>query len=113
MVTERKVILQKGTRDILPCRVAENTTLAYVIWHKGSTFVTADLLVELYFLRGTPIKDGDGYTRGSYDIHDNYSLVIENVSVKDNEYFFCEVVTLSNEIYTNQTNVIVFGKHAR
>ena len=112
VITEPEVILQKGTRDTIPCEVNTDVDVGIVLWQKGSTLMTADRLVEISFLSGTKEKAGEGYKSGSYDIHDNYSLIIANVSVADNDNFFCEIVTVHNEIYNNQTNVNVFGKYA-
>ena len=95
---------------MIPCEVNTDLNIVFVFWHKGSTFKTADILVRISFLSGTNEKVGEGYTSGLYDIDDKYSLIIVNVSVADNDLFFCEIVTEDNENYNNQTNVIVFGK---
>ena len=43
--TEPEVILQKGTRGVLPCRVG--TAVALVYWHKGPTFSTGETVIGM------------------------------------------------------------------
>ena len=112
VVTEPEVVLEKETEGLLPCNVIPGIEVGIASWLKGRTFRTAELLVELNLLGEKKEKGGNGYTSGSYDIDDYYSLIIENVTIRDNGHFFCEIVTLdTNENFNNETNVIVFGKY--
>ena len=109
--TEPEVVLQKDTRGVLPCRVNPNVDVGVVFWSRGSTLSTGELVVTMSIFGGTKIKFGTGYGSGLYDIDDELSLIIKNVSVEDNGSFFCEISEEgTGDLSHNQTYVAVFGK---
>ena len=111
MDTEPEVVLQKDTRGVLPCRVNPSTDVGIVFWSRGSTLSTGEIVVTMSILGGTKIKFGTGYSSGLYDINDELSLIIKNVSVEDNGSFFCEISEEgTGDLSHNQTYVAVFGK---
>ena len=57
----------------------------------------------------TEEKGGDGYSQ--YDIRNNFSLVINEVRVEDNDNFFCEISEFeTGDNFYNRTNVVVLGE---
>ena len=109
--TEPVVILKKGSRGLLPCKVDRDVGAIY--WHRGtSQLTTATLLVAFQYYKGEWQKTGQGFLDGLFDIYDNFTLVIKEVTVEDNDYFFCEILDLdTGTTFTNQTSVEVFGKY--
>ena len=109
--TEPEVVLQKDTRGMLPCRVNPSVDVGIVFWSRGSTLSTGETVVTMSILGGTKIKSGTGYGSGLYDVDDELSLIINNVSVEDNDNFFCEISEEgTGDLSHNQTYVAVFGK---
>ena len=105
--TEPEVILQKGTRGVLPCRV--DTTVVLLSWYKGPKLTSSQTIIIMDV--ETEHKFGDGYSTKQYDIAVNFSLIINEVGVGDNANFFCEVSELgTGSLYNNRTSVVVFGK---
>ena len=106
--TEPVVALEKGSRGLLPCKVDRDVNAVY--WHKGPSQST--LLVVFQYFKEEWQKIGQGIDEGLYDIYDNFTLVIKEVAVEDNDYFFCEILDReSGNTFTNQTSVRVFGKY--
>ena len=55
-------------------------------------------------------KGGDGYYSRQYDMLDNFTLVINEVRVEDNDNFFCEISELgTGAVFYNRTIVEVLG----
>ena len=108
VVTDPEVILEKGTRSMLPCEVNPDIEVRIVFWYRGPQIQNAEILVKLSLPSG--IKVGDGHRDGFYDIDSDFTLTITSVSVHDDTKFFCEIVTPTNEIFNNETDVTVFGK---
>jgi len=106
--TESAVVLQKGSKGMLPCREEGNLTLINnVAWYKGSF---DDLpIIQAGYYKGSWEKGG--YDKKLYDIHENFSLIIKNVETTDHGSFFCSANILEPRSFlTSQVNVSVFGK---
>ena len=109
LAVDTKVILEKGTQGVLPCKVDSDIAAVWYFWSKGPTIATAELL--LAFDPEDNVKQGSGYETGFYDMDATFSLIINNVRVEDNDNFFCEISELgTGTISVNQTKVVVFGK---
>ena len=107
--TEYEVLLAKGSRGIIPCDVDTDDTIATVDWRKGSA--EAQPSITLANFDGTWGVDGPRYVDGSYDMDLDFSLIIKNVSVEDNNDFFCRVLLISSGFMRfNQTIVSVYCK---
>ena len=82
--------------------------MLFVIWYKG---LPLSGLISYSQIKSIWEKSGPGYDSGLYDIHRNFSLIINSVSVEDNDRFLCELVVKGNiDPFQNATNVTVFGK---
>ena len=111
--TEHEVVLKKDSRGVLPCRVNRSVDVGIVVWSRGPRLSTGEILVSMSLWSGTRNKLGTGYEAGLYNIDDNddFSLIIKNVSVEDNDSFFCEISEKgTGALSHNHTNVLVFGK---
>ena len=107
--TDKHIALLKGSRGQLPCRVTRQVDS--ITWSKGQTFVSARLLLVYQFYEGKWSKIGSGYTDGLYDIETNFSLVINNVEIQDEGFFFCEILDReTGRSFVNQTELDVFGE---
>ena len=108
--TDPEVVLQKGERGVLPCRVGRE--VGAVTWSRGPEITTADIVIALQLLpNGEFIKAGQGDDDELYDISDNFSLIIIESTIDNNGNYFCDVLDLdSGQPIVNNTNVIVFGK---
>ena len=105
--TEPEVIMQKGTRGELPCRV--DISVALLFWYKGPRLSGAQTIIIMD--AQTKQKEGDGYSSGHYDVGGNFSLIINEVNVEDNDNFYCEISELeTGSPFNNRTSVVVFGK---
>ena len=107
---EEPVFLQMKTRGVLPCNLDRDREIAYLLWYKGVT-VTEDLIIYNY-RDGVWEKLGPGYESGSYNITNNFSLIINSVSLEDNDQFTCEIVYLDVQNAQKSMNVSVFSKCA-
>ena len=107
--TDPQIVLLMGDRAELPCRVER--VVGLVTWSRGFSPSTADILVRYKFYDNVWTKVGWGYDTGLYDIHTNFSLVINNVVVDDDDgYFFCEILDWeTGRNFWNKTDVIVYG----
>ena len=56
------------------------------------------------------LKEGTGYTKGQYDIDQNYTLIIKDVGIEDSATYYCSVAELGTGGASNSTSVKVFGK---
>ena len=109
--TDQQVTLQTGSRGVLPCRVTRQVDS--ITWSRGPTFVSSQPILAFLFYDGTWEKLGTGYTEGLYDINANFSLIINNVTIEDRGYFFCEMLDRDiGQTFENQTQVAVFGTYA-
>ena len=107
--TKPEVHLEKGSIGVIPCKVDTVDDIAGVEWSKTS--LDNDALVILANIDGQWQEGGPGYDQGSYNMALNFSLIINDVGIEDNELFFCRVTPSSfTTKVTNQTNVYVFGK---
>ena len=109
MGTDVHIVLEMGDRAELPCRVER--VVGLVTWSRGFSPSTADILVRYKFYDNVWTKVGWGYDTGLYDIHTNFSLVINSVMVDDDDgYFFCEILDRETGLnFWNTTDVIVYG----
>ena len=98
------------TRGVLPCNLDRDREIAYAFWYKGVTF-TGRLIIYNY-RDGVWEKLGPGYESGSYNITENFSLIINSVSLEDNDQFTCEIVYLGAQNAQKSMNVSVFSKFA-
>ena len=108
--TDKEIVLEKGSQGILPCRVERDVGL--VTWSQGYTPSTAEILLRYKFYNKKWTKGGDGFDNELYDIHTNFSLVIKNVRISDDDgYFFCEILDIeTGRNFWNNTDVIVYGE---
>ena len=107
--TDTDVVLQKGERGMLPCRVGRE--VATVTWSRGPELPTAAVLTILQFLNGKVFKTGQGYADGLYDITDDFTLIINESTIDHIGNYFCEILDPdSGRPIANNTNVIVFGE---
>ena len=105
-----QVILQMGTRGLLPCDLPRDRDIAFAYWYTGLTF-SVELIVNEY-IDNVWQRRGPGYEFGSYDITNNFSLIINSVSLEDNDQFTCEIVYLDGQNAQKSLNVSVFSKCA-
>ena len=102
-----EVSLRKGTQGLLPCQVDQDVRLA--VWSRGAEHQLPDPLVVLQYTDDGWNKSGDGYLEGAYDMDTNFSLIIKEVKVVDNNTFFCDILTPEEQL-SNHTDVTVYGK---
>ena len=108
--TEPEILLQKGTQAVIPCRVERE--VASVTWSKGPQLDTADIIVIYQYLKTGWAKEIYEDTDGLYDIAVNFSLIINEVLIEHDQYFFCEVLDVeSGQSIANKTDVNVFGEY--
>ena len=107
--TDPQVIVRKGTRGVLPCRVEREVNA--VTWSRGPSDTTAAILVIQRIVSKEWITEGPGYLTGEYDMEDDYSLIIDDVGVEDNDDFFCAILDKdTGRNFVNKTSVMVYGK---
>ena len=99
-----------GTRGLLPCDLDRDKDIAFAYWYTGLTF-SVELIINGY-VDNEWKKSGPGYDSGSYDITNNFSLIINSVSLEDNDQFTCEIVYLDVQNAQKSLNVYVFSKCA-
>ena len=99
-----------GTRGLLPCDLARDRGIAFAYWYTGLTY-SGELIINGY-ADNEWRKSGPGYDSGSYDITNNFSLIINSVSLEDNDQFTCEIVYLDEQNAQKSLNVSVFSKCA-
>ena len=82
-----------------------------VYWKKGNTSNTAVYVVILDLQKNKGRRSGTGYEEGRFDMTDNYTLVINDVMIKDEGRYFCQVSDdESGTLIRNYTDVQVIGK---
>ena len=105
--TEPRVSLKAGTEASLPCKVT--TKVNAVFWSRGSDSsrrsVVALILHENVHDRIWPVED-----KVSFNISEDFSLIINNVSVEKEGQYICEVeVSATRTMLSNSTIVSVYG----
>lgn len=101
--TEIQKTLVQGTQGVLTCRFYGKPWAVY--WDKGNDPENLSPLL----LWHVGAKSGPRYSDGSYDIDDNYSLIIKNVSTADAGRIYCTVSNYIGILIDNYTDVSVAG----
>ena len=110
--TDHEILVAKGAPAVLPCRV-ENK-VASVTWSKGAQLDSAEIIVIYQDLKEGWVKEIYGDIEGLYDIESNFSLIINEVMIDHDGFFFCEVLDVaSGRSIANQTYVKVYGESVR
>ena len=106
--TMPRVALQKGSRGLLPCEV--QGAVDYVDWVKGpSTFGSRPLVFSA--LDGSVWKKKQAHESGQYDMASDFSLIISDVDIHNEDIYSCTVKVLrAFDFLTNTTLVSVIGK---
>ena len=107
--TDQQVRLLMGSQGMLPCRVERE--VARVTWSKGIQLQTAKILLVYQHHDNMWMKAGYGYAEGIYDVKANFSLIINDVMMKHDGYYFCEILDVdTGRSFSNKTRVEVFGE---
>lgn len=81
-----------------------------VFWGFQSDSSSSDLLLVKRQFYPVGKKSGPGYDEGRFNITNDYSLLIHNVSVEDEGRYICNVADLKiGRVFSNYTNVAVIG----
>ena len=107
MDTQPSAHLQIGTQGVLPCRSDAAKSLDAVFWVKTLPSSAEKPIVHLQIL-GTN-RGGPGYEDGSFNISDDFSLVIKSLRVQDEGRYICQAFH-SGSVFKNYTDLRVFGK---
>ena len=98
------ILLQTGTSGALPCEVTVQTET--IFWLKGSSPILVYRLNN-----GAWERSGTGYDEGLYNVDANISLLIQNVTIANEDVYYCEILNSdTGMIETQKINVTVFGK---
>ena len=107
--TELEVTLVQGKTGTIPCKY--DSSVNTVTWKKGLSPPSSTRLITLDLVSNVGAKLGEKYDAGAVDIEDDYSLIIVDVSGKDEGRYFCEVSDLkTGALYRNHTDVTVIGE---
>ena len=101
-----EINVTSGEKGLLRCSYERKPYVVYWIFTNESS--SSNLLVALhqYILVGE--RSGPGYDEGRFNITNDYSLLIHDVSVKDEGKYTCKVADLElNRVFLNHTNVNV------
>ena len=91
----------------LPCEVTVQTET--IIWRKGSSPILIYVLEN-----GIWRKAGAGYDEGLYDINANFSLLMQNISIGNEDVYYCDILNSeTGKIETQLINATVFGKYLK
>ena len=103
-------MLQIGARGLLLCEVQGN--VGYIHWRKGPiSFNNPPLILFSPNVNGSN-KEGPGYESGFYDVTEDFSLVINNVTIENEDTYICTVHDVTTKtLFSNETEVNVFGKY--
>ena len=106
--TEPRVSLKVGTVASLPCKVT--TKVNAVFWSRGSDSSRRDvvslILYENIHYRNWPDED-----KVSFNISEDFSLIINNVSVDKEGIYVCELeVSATRTVLSYSTIVSVYGR---
>ena len=107
--TVSSVTLKEGSRGELICNYQRDALAVY--WKKGHSSSTAVhvIILDLEYNKGQ--RSGPGYEDGRFNMTDNYTLVINDVMIKDEGRYFCEVSDDDlGKLIRNYTDVHVIGK---
>ena len=105
---EEEVFLEIGTRGLVPCRT--DLEVVNVIWSLDPPPIIRKPLVIIEYYNGVWTKGGPGYTKGQYDIDQNYTLIIKDVGIEDGATYYCSVAQLGTGGASNNTDVNIFGR---
>ena len=100
-----------GTKGQVPCRT--DAEVATVTWSLDPPPEIQRQLVFLDHYKRVWRKGGPGYSEGLYDIDRSYTLIIQNVRVKDGGTYYCSVTARDGTSASNSTTVKVVGKSTR
>ena len=109
MSTDPEIVLEEGSRGVLPCRV-DGLDAVRVTWSRGPVLQYAQVLIIHESYNDDWSTYGGGYQHG-YDILANFSLIIDDVMVRDSGIFFCEIFDqTTSQNFNDFTDVKVYGK---
>ena len=88
-----------------------------VYWNKGPTYERADKIIEFYLDSNPGTRSGPGFDEGLYDITANFSLIIHNVEIQNEDRYYCVVLGIDTDTGSlrhlwNYTDVNVIGKYS-
>ena len=111
VLTQTSKNLKKGIRGELECAV--HIDVLGVYWYKDprqSTDTSINLLIYVDLCNGEFAKHGPGYLTGTHNMTDTFSLVINDVQVKDEGRYYCHVFEARTKTtFQNFTDVTVEG----
>ena len=110
VITNPETTLEKGTRGMLSCRVNSEVSVGAILWNKGPTYSESKNIVQLDTRYNIGYRSGPGYTEGSFNMSNDYSLVIYDVEVGNKGRYFCIAIDEDKTTVWNSTDVDVFGK---
>nr|XP_054765157.1 uncharacterized protein LOC129271932 [Lytechinus pictus] len=100
--TEMQKTLVRGSQGVLTCRFYGRPWAVY--WSKGK-FDPLNPISSIVWNDGTIY--GPRYDDGSYDIDDEFSLILKNVSASDAGLVYCTVSNYVGHLIDNYTDVSV------
>ncbi|XP_063962924.1 uncharacterized protein LOC135156011 [Lytechinus pictus] len=100
--TEMQKTLVSGSQGVLTCRFYGKPWAVY--WSKGK-FDPLNPIFSIVWDDGA--ISGPRYDDGSYDIGDNFSLILKNVSASDAGLVYCTVSNYVGHLIDNYTDVSV------
>ena len=100
--------MEKGSRGLLPCDV--QGAVDYVDWVKGPSTFGSTPLVSITLEDGV-WKKRRTHESGQYDITSDFSLIIRDVDIHNEDVYTCMVKVLhALDFITNTTHVNVLGR---
>ena len=100
--------LGRGVQGVLPCQI-NLTEIFSVFWKKGNAFSSAEEIITLVIFMNAGDRNGPGYDAGTFNISNNYSLVIHDVQIANEGRYFCAVTTLDDSIIYEPSVLSVYG----
>ena len=78
---------------------------------KASNYRQTKILLVYQHHDNMWMKAGYGYAEGIYDVEANFSLIINDVMIENDGYYFCEILDVdTGRSFANKTRVEVFGE---
>lgn len=96
--------LEIGTNGTVVCSFTSGFTS--VFWYDSKNYLTDSVIIEYK----NSLKNGKGYDSGEFDIHQNGSLIIQNVSLTHNHYFTVVVVRSAHDYNRHYVRVVAAVK---